>query len=247
MTKARIALICLIAAAITSYFLFDLDRFLTLEYVQSRLGVIQQFKEENFALTSLIYFLVYVAAAGLSIPGAILLTLLGGAIFGLLWGTILVSFASSIGATLAFLASRVILRDWVQQRFGDYLGPVNRGIEKDGNFYLFSIRLVPVIPYFMVNLLMGLTPIGTGAFYIVSQVGMLPATAVYVNAGAALARIDNLAGLVSGQVILAFVLLGIFTLLARAALNWIKRNKIMGPFSRPKKFDVNTVVIGAGS
>ncbi len=247
LTKARITIICLIVIAIGSYFIFDLGRFLTLEYVQSQLDAIRQFKDDNFALASVIYFVVYVAAAGLSIPGAILLTLLGGAIFGLLWGTFLVSFASSIGATLAFLASRLLLRDWVQHRFGDYLAPINKGIEKDGNFYLFSIRLVPVIPYFMVNLLMGLTPISASAFYIVSQVGMLPATAVYVNAGAALAQIDSLAGLVSGEVILAFVLLGVFTLVARAVLNAIQRNKIMKPFRKPRKFDVNTVVIGAGS
>ena len=247
MSRTRIIIVCLVVAAIGSYFLFDLGRFLTLEYAQSQLDVIEQFKNDNFWLASIVYLLVYISVAGLSIPGATILTLIGGAIFGLLWGTVLVSFASTIGATLAFLVSRLLLKDYVQRRFGDYLQPINRGIEKDGNFYLFSIRLVPVIPYFVVNLLMGLTPISAASFYLVSQVGMLPATAVYVNAGVALAQIDSLAGLVSGQVIFAFVLLGVFTLAARLVLNAIKRNKIMKPYPMPTRFDVNTVVIGAGS
>ncbi|HAG72000.1 MAG TPA: pyridine nucleotide-disulfide oxidoreductase, partial [Gammaproteobacteria bacterium] len=146
-------------------------------------------------------------------------------IFGVLWGTLIVSFASSIGATLAFLVSRLLLRDWVQSKFGHYLGPINRGVEKDGNFYLFSIRMVPLFPFFMVNLLMGLTPISVGSFYIVSQIGMLVGTAVYVNAGSELAKITSLSGLVSPSVILSFVLLGIFPLAAKFIVSLIQRNK----------------------
>jgi len=151
--KSKILLLGLIAIAIGSYFLFDLGQYLTLDFVQSQLAAVQAYKDDNFATAAAIYFVGYVLAAGLSIPGALLLTLVGGAIFGVFWGTLLVSFASSIGATGAFLASRLLLRDWVQSRFGDYLAPINKGMEKDGTFYLFSIRMVPVFPYFMVNLL----------------------------------------------------------------------------------------------
>lgn len=247
MNKTRTLLIGLIAAAAAAYFLFDLGQYLSLDYIQSRLARIQAFADSHFALAAAAYFLVYVAAAALSVPGAAILTLLGGAVFGLLWGVVIVSFASSIGATLAFLASRTLLRDWVQSRFGDYLGPVNRGIEKDGAFYLFSIRLVPLFPFFMVNLLMGLTPIRTASFYLVSQFGMVFATVVYVNAGSELAGIASLSGLASAPVILSFTLLGLFPLAARLALNGIRRRRIMRPYPRPRRFDANVVVIGAGS
>lgn len=186
MNKTKLILIALLVIAIFGYITLDLGQYLTLEYAQSQLSNIQDYKNENFAQTALIYFIGYVIATGLSIPGAIIITLLGGAIFGLFWGTLLVSFASSIGATLAFLASRVLLRDWVQRRFGDYLAPLNKGIEKDGSFYLFSIRMVPLFPFFVVNLLMGLTAIRTTSFYLASQAGMLIGTAVYVNAGSEL-------------------------------------------------------------
>lgn len=237
----------MIAAVITSYFVFDLGRYLTLDFIQSQLGFIQQYRDGNFLLTVVIYFSVYVAIAALSIPGAAIFTLLGGAIFGLLWGTLIVSFASSIGATIAFLVSRLLLRDWVQSKFGDYLAPINKGIEKDGSFYLFSIRMVPLFPFFMVNLLMGLTPIRIGSFYLVSQIGMLVGTAVYVNAGSELAQITSLSGLVSPRVVLSFVLLGIFPLIARLSLGFIERKKSLRQFAKPKTFDANIVVIGAGS
>jgi len=247
MTKTRYFLLFLLAVVIGLYLALDLGRFLTLEFVQSQLEQIQEFKQDNFALAALLYFLIYVAATALSIPGAIVITLIGGAIFGLLWGTILVSFASSIGATLAFLASRLLLRDWVQSRFRDYLAPVNRGIEKDGSFYLFSIRMVPLFPFFVVNLLMGLTPIKTRSFYLVSQLGMFLGTIVYVNAGSELARIDSLSGLASAPIIFSLVLLGLLPLLARFVVDAIARNKIMKKFTKPKHFDANVVVIGGGS
>jgi pyruvate/2-oxoglutarate dehydrogenase complex dihydrolipoamide dehydrogenase (E3) component/uncharacterized membrane protein YdjX (TVP38/TMEM64 family) len=245
--KSKLAIVLVLAAAIGSYFVFDLGQYLTLQFIQSQLDGIQQYRDENFALAVFIYFSAYVAITALSIPGATIITLLGGAIFGLAWGTLIVSFASSIGATLAFLAARLLLREWVQAKFGSYLAPLNRGIERDGPFYLFSIRMVPLFPFFMVNLLMGLTPIKTWSFYAVSQVGMLVGTAVYVNAGSELAQITSLSGLVSAPVIFSFVLLGLFPLVAKLLLGIIERRKILLKFKKPKKFDSNIVVIGAGS
>ena len=247
MLKTKIFVVVVIVIAIGLYFGLGLDQILTLQYAQSRLADIQTFKEANFALTAFIYFAFYVVATGLSIPGAIIITLVGGAIFGLAWGTILVSFASSIGATLAFLASRLILRDWVQARFGDYLAPINRGIERDGSFYLFSIRMVPLFPFFVVNLLMGLTSIRVVSYYWASQLGMLLSTVVYVNAGSELSQISSLSGLVSPSVIFSLVLLGVVPLFGRWITTIVQRNKVLGGFAKPKQFDANVVVIGAGS
>ena len=247
MNKLRILIVGLIVAALVSYFLFDLDQYLTLEYVQSSLADIRAFKDENFALAATSYFVAYVVITGLSIPAAIIVTLMGGAIFGLFWGTLLASFGSSIGATLAFLATRFLLQDWVQHKFGDYLAPLNRGMKKDGNFYLFSIRLVPVLPFFVVNLLMGLTRNPALSFYLISQVGMLPSTAVFVNAGSELAQITSVTGLISLPLLASFVLLATFPFLAKIILARVQGNKIMKPFGKPAKFDANVVVIGAGS
>ncbi|MCH7670902.1 MAG: FAD-dependent oxidoreductase [Proteobacteria bacterium] len=247
MNKSKILLLGLIAIAIGSYFIFDLGQYLTLDFVQSQLAAVQAYKNDNFATAAAIYFVGYVVATGLSIPGAILITLMGGAIFGVFWGTLLVSFASSIGATGAFLASRLLLRDWVQSRFGDYLAPINKGMEKDGTFYLFSIRMVPVFPYFMVNLLMGLTPIKTSSYYLASQAGMFASTIVFVNAGSELAQITSLSGLVSGSLLFSFVLLGALPLLAKFGLGMVRRNKVMRGYTKPQNFDANVVVIGAGS
>lgn len=247
MSSKRILIVLVIAAIVGSYFLFDFGQYLTLESVQARLGDLEAFRDENFALSAAIYFVVYVAVAALSIPVALIITLLGGAIFGVLWGTLLVSFASSIGATLAFLVSRLLLRDWVQQRFGKYLAPINRGIEKDGVFYLFSLRMVPLFPFYIINLLMGLTPIRAWSFYWVSQIGMLLGTAVYVNAGSELAQISSLSGLVSAPVLISFSLLGLFPLAAKFIVNSLQANKALRQFKKPKTFDTNAVVIGAGS
>jgi pyruvate/2-oxoglutarate dehydrogenase complex dihydrolipoamide dehydrogenase (E3) component/uncharacterized membrane protein YdjX (TVP38/TMEM64 family) len=245
-TNTKIFIIGLILAAIGLYFGFDLGQYMTLDFIQSRLDSILRFKEENFALTAIGYFALYVIVA-LSLPGALLVTLVGGAIFGLFWGTLLVSFASSIGATLAFLASRFLLRDWVQAKFGDYLEPINKGIEKDGNFYLFSIRMVPLFPFFMINLLMGLTTIRTLPFYLVSQAGMFTGTLLFVNAGAELSQIDSASGLVSAPVLFSIALLGTFPLMAKFLVSAIQRNKVMKQFDKPRQFDANVVVIGAGS
>ncbi|MDE0982951.1 MAG: FAD-dependent oxidoreductase, partial [Gammaproteobacteria bacterium] len=247
MNKTKSTLVVLLLLAVVSYITLDLGQYLTLEYAQSQLSSIQDYKNENFAQTALIYFIGYVLATSLSIPGAIMITLLGGAIFGVFWGTVLVSFASSIGATMAFLVSRYLLRDWVGEKFGDYLGPLNKGIERDGSFYLFTIRMVPLFPFFVVNLLMGLTAIRTTSFYIVSQIGMLTSTVVYLNAGSELSQITSLSGLVSAPVLFSLVLLGIFPLIAKLILNVMQRNKALKKYKKPKQFDANVVVIGAGS
>lgn len=247
MNKIRFLIVAILASAIISYFVFDLGQYLTLEYAQSQIASLQDYRDDNFVLAATVYFAIYVAIAAASLPGALIFTLLGGAIFGLVWGTLLVSFASSIGATLSFLVSRTLLRDWVQAKFRDYLAPINKGIEKDGNFYLFSIRMVPLFPFFMVNLVMGLTPISITSFYLVSQVGMLMGTAVYVNAGSELAQINSLSGLVSAPVLFSLVLLGVFPLVGKLIVNSIQKNKIMKGFKRPKNFDANVVVLGGGS
>ncbi len=232
---------------VVCYQIFDLGRFLTLAYIQQQLSAIEIYKNENFVTIALIYFFGYILATALSVPGALALTLVGGAIFGLYWGVLLVSFASSIGATLAFLASRILLRDWVQGKFGDYLAPINRGFEKDGSFYLFSLRMVPIFPFVMVNLIMGLTPINVRTFYLVSQFGMFLGTIAFVNAGSELSQISSLSGLVSGSVLFSFALLGAVPLVAKLFVGSIQRKRLLRAYAKPSQFDANVVVIGAGS
>jgi len=247
LSKSRIITVLLLVATLSAYFYYDLGQFLTLEFIQGQLTAVENFKNNNFVFAATAYFLIYVVATALSVPGALLLTLLGGAVFGLFWGTLLVSFASSMGATLAFLIARLLLRDWVQAKFGDYLAPINRGMEKDGVFYLFTIRMVPIFPFFMVNLLMGLTPVSTRMFYLASQAGMFLGTIVFVNAGSELAQIQSVSGLVSPPVLLSLGMLGLFPLLARFIVNWVERGRMARAYKKPKHFDTNVVVIGAGS
>ena len=194
-----------------------------------------------------IYALIYIAVTGLSLPGAAILTLAGGAVFGLLWGTVIVSFASTIGATLAFLAARFLFRDAVKSRFGDRLQAIDAGVAKEGALYLFTLRLVPVFPFFVINLAMGLTNLKTQTFYWVSQVGMLAGTLVYVNAGTQLGQLESLSGILSPGLIGSFVLLGIFPLIANKIVEAIKANKVYAQWPKPPHFDNNIVVIGAGS
>jgi uncharacterized membrane protein YdjX (TVP38/TMEM64 family) len=223
MRKTKTLIVAAILVAIGSYFYFDLGKFLSLEYAQSQLDFIRAYKTQHFGLSVLIYFLIYVAVVALSIPGAIILTLTSGAIFGLFWGTMIASFASSIGATLAFLGSRFLLREWVEEKFRDYLTPINKGIEKEGAFYLFGARMIPLFPFFAVNLLMGLTSISTLSFYLISQVGMFLGTIAYVNVGSELSKITSLSGLVSGSIIFSLVVLGIVPLIAKYIVNFIQR------------------------
>ena len=247
MSKTKLIFAVIFASLVVSFFVFDLGQYFTLEHIKSqRESISSQFIENPIKIAG-IFFIIYVAVAGLSLPGAAILTLIGGAIFGLVTGLVLVSFASSIGATLAFLVSRFLLRDSVQRKFGSNLASLNSGIEKEGGFYLFTIRLIPAFPFFIVNLLMGLTPIKTWTFYWVSQLGMLAGTAVFINAGTELGKIESLGDILSPGLIFSFVLLGVFPLIAKKAINTVKANKILKNHPKPKKFDTNLVVIGGGS
>ena len=245
MKKLLIAL-AIIAIAVLLY-RFGLADYLSLETLKARQAEFAGFYEQNPVLVIGIFFLIYVATAALSLPGAAILTLAGGALFGVVTGTIIVSFASSIGATLAFLGSRFLLRDWVQAKFGDKLRAINDGVAKDGAFYLFSLRLIPAVPFFVINLAMGLTPIRAWTFYWVSQVGMFLGTIVYVNAGTQLAQIDGLSGIASPGLIGSFVALGLFPWIARWIMGIIKRAQVYRGWTKPKRFDRNMVVIGAGA
>ena len=244
MDKKRLLIVLVLVAAIAAFFVFDLKQYLSLEFFQQQRAKIDAYNAEHPWQTAAIYLVAYIAMAALSLPGAAIMTLVGGAIFGLVVGTVLVSFASAIGATLAFLASRLLLRDWVQMKFGDRLAPVNAGVEKEGAFYLFALRLVPLFPFFVVNLVMGLTKIRTWTFYWVSQLGMLAGTIVYVYAGTKLGEFRISAGL-----LVAFALLGIFPLIAKKVLDAIKARKVYAKWNdrRPRSYDYNLVVIGAGS
>ena len=243
----KIALLGVIVAAIFSFFYFDLNSYLTLQGMKDSLDTFQTQIAQNPVLSIGVFFAIYVAVTALSLPGAAILTLAAGALFGLVQGLVIVSFASSIGATLAFLVSRFILRDTVRNKFKEKLKKIDEGVEKQGAFYLFTLRLVPVFPFFLINLLMGLTSLKTSTFYWVSQVGMLAGTAVYVNAGTQLAQIDSLSGIVSPGLIFSFVLLGIFPWIAKAIVAVVNRRRVYKGYNKPKKFDRNLVVIGAGA
>ncbi len=247
MNKSKLIALALIAALIAAFFAFDLGHYLNLAYIKSQQATLESYRTEHPLTLALSFFLIYVAVTGLSLPGAAVMTLVAGAIFGLLWGTLLVSFASTLGATLAFLCSRFLLRDWVQAKFGKNLSAINSGVEKEGAFYLFTLRLVPLFPFFVINLAMGLTRMPTRTFYWVSQGGMLLGTIVYVNAGTQLGRIESAAGILSPGLILSFVVLGIFPLIAKKILDGIKARKVYARFEKPARFDRNLVVIGAGS
>ena len=247
MKKNRLLLLVALVLAVAAYFYFDLGRFLSLAELKSRQHALQVYVTAQPLLGASLFFLIYTAATALSFPGAAILTLAAGAIFGLWFGTLIVSFASGLGATLAFLSARFILRDWVQQRFGDRLAAFNEGVARDGAFYLFTLRLVPVFPFFLINLLMGLTSMRVWTYYWVSQIGMFAGTVVFVNAGTELARIDSLHGILSPGLIFSFVLLGVFPLLAKKLLDLVAARKIYGRWPRPRRFDYNMVVIGGGS
>ena len=226
---------------------FGLGALLTLDHLKASRDALQAQVQTAPLATAAIYFALYVAAAALSIPGAVILTLAAGAMFGLGWGLLLVSFASSLGALLAFLVARYLLREGIQARFGKALAPINDGVKKDGTFYLLTLRLVPVFPFWLINLLMGLTPMGAGRFYLVSQLGMLAGTAVYVNAGTQLAAIQSPGDILSPGLLGSFVLLGLFPLVAKAGVGWLARRKVYAKWTKPRSFDRNLVVIGAGA
>jgi pyruvate/2-oxoglutarate dehydrogenase complex dihydrolipoamide dehydrogenase (E3) component/uncharacterized membrane protein YdjX (TVP38/TMEM64 family) len=249
MSRQKLLLIGVVLALIAAFFYFDLGHYLSLAYVKQRQSDFAALYAANPLLVIGAFFAIYVAVTALSLPGAAIMTLAAGGVFGLLSGTIIVSFASSLGATLAFLTSRYILRDSVQSKFGARLAEVNKGIEKDGAFYLFTLRLVPLIPFFVINLVMGLTRMKAGAFYLVSQIGMLAGTIVYVNAGTQLARIESLGGILSPALLGSFVLLGVFPLVAKKIVDTVRRGKVYAKWAhaKPKRFDRNLIVIGAGA
>lgn len=226
MSKKVILGILLIAliTVLTSQF----SHFLTLENVKSQQEALSLYIDEHLFSAAALYFLFYVLITAFSLPGAAVITLLGGALFGFWLSVLLVSFASSLGATLAFLSARYLLRSWVEKRFNNKMAVINKGLEEQGGYYLFSLRLIPVLPFFVINLLMGLTKLPVGRFYLVSQLGMLPGTAVYLNAGTQLASIDSLSGIVSPAVIFSFVLLGLFPLLIKFLLNKFTLTKKTG-------------------
>lgn len=247
MNHRRLLVVAMLATLFAAFLIFDLGRFLSLEFFQSQRAQLQQLQQAHPLLMMSGYFLLYVLITSLSIPGAVIMTLAGGALFGLFWGTLLVSFASSVGATLAFLLSRTLLRDAVQQRFGSALQRINQGFARDGGFYLFTLRLIPAVPFFVVNLGMGLTPIRLRTFYWVSQLGMLPATVVYVNAGTELGALTTLGDIASPTLIGAFVLLGLFPYLARWLARQVQLRRIYRGWHRPARFDRNLIVVGAGA
>ena len=223
MKRNQIILLGAIVVLVALFFVFDLGRYLNLEYFQEQRSAVVGLYQENTLLFIVAFMAIYIAMAALSLPGATIMTLAAGAVFGLPVGLVLVSFASTIGATLACLLARYLFRDAVQNRFGKYLGRINEGVEKDGAFYLFAMRLVPAIPFFVINLAMALTPIRLWTFYWVSQVGMLAGTAVYVNAGKEIGRLDSLAGILSPTLVISFVLLGVFPFIAKKALNLVSK------------------------
>lgn len=243
----KIVIVLALVALIAAYFIFDLGSYLTLDGIKQVAADAGEFYDRNPAMVLGAFFLIYVAVTAASLPGAAIMTLAAGALFGVVVGTILVSFASTIGATLAFLASRYVLRDTIEARFGDRLKAINAGLERDGAFYLFTLRMIPAFPFFVINLVMGLTRIKTWTFAWVSQIGMFLGTIVYVNAGTQLAQIDSLSGIASPAVLASFALLGIAPWIAKGIIEAIQRRKVYAGFKKPSKFDRNMVVIGAGS
>jgi len=247
MSKSKVIILAVVVILMVCFFVFDLGQYFTLEFLKSEKDSLLEYYENNKFVTIFGYMFIYIAVTALSLPGAAIMTLAGGAVFGVLEGSVIVSFASTIGATLAFLVSRFILRDSIQQKFSEKLKAINAGIEKEGAFYLFTLRLIPAFPFFVINLVMGITNIRVMQFFFVSQLGMLPGTIVYVNAGSQLASIDSLAGILSPGLILSFVLLGLFPLLAKKIIDFVKSQKILKNIKKPDSFEYNMVVIGAGS
>ena len=247
MSLSRIIALALCVALVAGFFAFDLGQYLTLDYLKAQRAEWQVMLAENPVAFGVGFFVIYVAVTALSLPGAAIMTLAAGAVFGLWWGLLLVSFASTVGATLAMLVARFLLRDQVQRRFADRLAAINVGMEKEGAFYLFTLRLIPAIPFFVINLAMGLVQIPVLTFFLVSQVGMLAGTLVFVNAGTQLADIQSLAGILSPELIASFVLLGVFPLVAKRLVDLLRARQVYKGWTRPRRFDQDVIVIGAGS
>ena len=243
----KILIVLLVAIAVAAFFTLGLHEQLTLEGLKRSLDGLQQIQSSSPLLVGGIFLLFYTTITAFSLPGAAIMTLAAGALFGLMWGTIIVSFASSMGATLAFLAARYLLRDSVEKRFRGRIKAIDSGVKQEGAFYLFTLRLIPVFPFFLINLVMGLTRMKVWTFYVVSQVGMLAGTLVYVNAGTQLAQLESVSGILSPTLILSFVLLGVFPLFAKRLIGWWKAHKVYSKWTKPKSFDRNLIVIGGGA
>lgn len=229
MNKALIkkwSLVIVVIGVIAVFFAAGFHKYLTLDALKEQKETIDSYYEAHQSLTMGLYLIIYIVVTALSLPGATILTLAGGAVFGLFAGTILVSFSSTIGASCAFLVARYLFQESVQQRFGEKLKTINEGVQKEGAFYLFTLRLIPAFPFFVINLVMGMTPIRLVTFFFVSQLGMLPATIVYVNAGTQLAGIDSLKDITSPELIGSFILLGLFPLIAKKVMQRIRKNKV---------------------
>jgi len=233
-SRARLLVAALIVIAIAAFFAAGGQRYLSFDNVKAQVTAAQAYYEAHPLQTIAAYCALYVLIAAANLPGAVPMTLAGGALFGLLWGTVIVSFASSLGATLGFLASRLVLRAWVQGKFASQLQGINEGFRREGGFYLFTLRLIPAVPFFVINLAMGLTPIRTWTFYWVSQIGMLAGTLVYVNAGTQLARLDSPRGILSWELLGAFLLLGIFPLIAKKLVDSLKARRVYSRWIRPQ-------------
>ena len=243
----KIILLGIVMIVVSVFFTLDLQHYLTLNGLKSGMDQFEIWRATSPATVGASFFLMYVIVAAFSLPGAAIMTIAAGALFGLFWGAVIASFASTIGATLAFLTARYLLRDLVQAHFGDKLKAINEGMAKDGAFYLFSLRLIPLFPFFLVNLLVGLTPISTRRYYWVSQIGMLAGTVVYVNAGTQLAKISGLADIASPGLLFSFALLGIFPLLVKRFTHFLQQRRIYAKWTKPKHFDRNLIVIGGGA
>lgn len=225
-TLKKLAVIAIAALVIILFVVFDLDRFLTLSYIKESQEYLQSLYAANPIAVLSVYILIYIAVTALSLPGAVVLTLAAGALFGLVAGTVAVSIASTVGATLACFVSRFILQKWVQEKFADRLVAINRGVEKEGAFYLFSVRLIPVFPFFVINLVMGLTKMPLRTFFWVSQLGMLPGTIVFVNAGKELGQIESAAGILSPSLLISFVILGLFPITAKKIMQKVRKKVV---------------------
>ncbi|MEM9531214.1 MAG: FAD-dependent oxidoreductase [Pseudomonadota bacterium] len=243
----KLIILAVIVAAVSAFFVLDLGQYLSLEALQERLGAFREYQSQNAVLTGAVYFAIYVLVTSLSLPGAALLTLLAGALFGLTVGTVLVSFASTLGATLAFLAARLILGDTVRKRFRKAFESIDRGMDKEGAFYLFTLRLIPIFPFFVINLVMGLTNIRVLTFALVSQLGMLPGTLAYVNAGKQLANLESVSDIASPALIGSFVILGLLPLIGRRIVEFVRGRRVYRGHKKPARFDHNMIVIGGGS
>jgi dihydrolipoamide dehydrogenase len=245
MKKIIILLILIIAVA--SFFIFDLHQYLDFAYIKSKQQAITDYYQANPLQSILIFFVIYVLATSLSLPGASILSLLAGAVFGLFVGSIIVIIAATIGATIAFWLARYLLGNTIQERYADKLKTINAGLEKDGAFYLLTLRLLPIFPFFIINVLMGLTPMRTLTYVLTSFFGMLAGTIIYVNVGTQLATLESLSGILTPKIWGAFILLTIFPWIAKLIINGIKTRRIYADFNKPKSFDYNLAVIGAGS